>query len=269
MPPLLWFILGFVVALPLAGVGVWLYMRRLWRSARRLARRTYEHEHLRDVNRLVGGLAHEIKNPLSTINLNLRLLDEDLARIPDEDHRRWHRRLAGVQDEVLRLKGILDDFLQFAGKHELTLEPTDLNELLDELADFFAPQAEAQRVVMRTNYAREPLPCRVDVNLIKQAVLNLLINAIQAMPEGGELIVRTCRAGDQACVEVIDTGPGMDAATRERIFEIYFSTKKGGTGLGLSTTRRIVREHAGTIEVESEPGRGTRFAICLPLNLTT
>ncbi len=170
-----------------------------------------------------------------------------------------------MQHESDRLKNILDDFLRFAGKFELTLETVDLRDVVDELTDFFSPQAESGRVVLRAVDSPHPVYAQVDVDLIKQAVLNLLINALQAMTDGGELIVAVRAVRHRALIEVTDTGPGMDAETRANIFDIYSSTTKGGTGLGLPTTRRIVREHHGRIAVDTEPGKGTRFSIELPL----
>jgi signal transduction histidine kinase len=222
-------------------------------------------EHMVELGQLAGGLAHEIKNPLSTINLNLKLLSEDLERREDEDHRRWLRRLKSVQDETARLKGILEDFLRFAGRYELQLAVTDLRGVVSELTDFFSPQASAAHVVLRTSLPEKELPANIDPNLIKQALLNLLINAVQAMPEGGELLVRLSLIRNQAVIEVIDTGTGIDRAHMARIFQVYYSTKGRGMGLGLPTTRRIIQEHEGSIRVESEIGKGTRFIIHLPL----
>ncbi|MBN1555292.1 MAG: two-component sensor histidine kinase [Phycisphaerae bacterium] len=218
-----------------------------------------------ELSRIVGGLAHEIKNPLSTINLNLKLLGEDLGRYRDDDHQRFARRLQLVQAEADRLRQILDDFLQYAGRHELTLVEVDLRDLVGELRDFFLPQAEASRVVLRTSLGNEPILCRLDVNLMKQALLNLMINATQAMTDGGELLLHVGRRGENALIDVIDTGPGIPAENLHNIFRAYWSTKSGGSGLGLPTARRIVREHGGTMSVESEPGKGTRFLITLPL----
>jgi signal transduction histidine kinase len=220
---------------------------------------------LAELGQLAGGLAHEIKNPLSTINVNLKLLAEDLARHDDETHRRWLRRLRSVQEEADRLKDILDDFLQYAGRYELDLAAIDLRRLIDELADFFSPQTEAAGVIMRTALPEAEVRCRVDPKLFKQALLNLLINAVQAMEAGGELLVKLSAQRGRGVVEVIDTGRGMAPEELGRIFDVYYSTKKHGTGLGLPTTRRIVREHGGAIRVESEPGKGTRFTIALPM----
>ena len=261
-----WLAIGFLAAAP-----VWIALsayrtRRVWRTTRRISARTKGREHLSELAQLAGGLAHEIKNPLSTINLNLKLLAEDLARSDDEDHQRWLRRLEHVQDEAARLRDILDDFLHFARGHKLDLETVPLQRIVGELVDFFAPQAQAAGVVLRTSLASEPVRCRADVDLLKQAVLNLMINAVQAMePDGGELMIRVHAARGRGVVEVIDTGPGMEPDVRRQIFDVYYSTKKGGSGLGLPTTRRIVEEHHGSIRAESEPEKGTRFVLQLPL----
>jgi len=218
-----------------------------------------------EMGRLTGVLAHEIKNPLSTINVNLKLLSEDLLRHDDEDHRRLLRRLEVVQGESDRLRATLDDFLRFAGKYELDLQPTDLRKVVDDLVDFFSPQAEASGVVFRHTLAGQPVIFRIDTKLFKQALLNLLINANEAMTSGGELLVKVFAADGRAVLEVIDTGPGLAAEQMACIFDLYYSTKHGGSGLGLPTTRRIVNAHGGTIRVESEPGKGTRFIIELPM----
>ena len=254
-----------VLAGPLGAVVALWFARRTWRSARKLAARAKGYDHLAELGHLAGGLAHEIKNPLSTINVNLRLLAEDLARHGDEEHQRWLRRLQGVQEESARLKTILDDFLKYAGKYELSMRSVDLRRLVSELVDFFTPQAADAHVLLRSAPADQPVVCRVDEKLMKQALLNLMINAVQAMDAGGELLVKVAAQRGRGVVEVIDTGPGMAPDEVGRIFEVYYSTKKGGTGLGLPTTRRIIQEHGGGIRAESEPGKGTRFVIVLPL----
>jgi signal transduction histidine kinase len=144
--------------------------------------------------------------------------------------------------------------------------PVDLRRLVSELVDFFAPQAADARVVLRSRLPEQPVPCRLDENLIKQALLNLMINSVQAMPEGGELIVQVSTQRGRGIVEVVDTGRGIGPDEIGRVFEVYYSTKKHGTGLGLPTSRRIVLEHGGTIHLESELGKGTRIVIALPLD---
>ncbi len=260
-----WLAIGVLVGGPLGALATLWFTRRLWRGARRLSARTKGMEHYVELGQLAAGLAHEIKNPLSTINVNLKLLTEDLGRSPDQTHGRWLRRLLSVQEETTRLKGILDDFLQFAGRVELNPTVTDLRALVRELTDFFMPQAEAAGVVLRTTVPEAPVSARVDVKLLKQAVLNLMLNAVQAMGRGGELLIRLSSARSQALIEVTDTGPGIPPEDLPKVFVVYFSTKPGGSGLGLPTTRRIVREHGGDIRVESALGKGTRFVISLPL----
>ncbi len=260
-----WLAIGIALGGPVwVGGTVWV-LRRIWRNARRLKARSRGREQLAELGRLAGGLAHEIKNPLSTINVNLKLLSEDLRHHDDELHSRWLRRLMSVQNEADRLRDILADFLRYAGKVELSPAVGDMRKIVEELTDFFAPQAEAGHVVMRISMPGEPVRCNVDAGLIKQAILNLMINATQAMPEGGELLIRLSAPRGEAIIEVIDTGPGIPPELLPRLFEVYYSTRKGGSGLGLPTTRRIVREHDGTIHAESEPGKGTRFIITLPL----
>jgi signal transduction histidine kinase len=239
-----------------------------YRRVDRLRRRARQAERLAELGTLTGGLAHEIKNPLSTIQLNLQLLREDL---PESEHdlayARIVSRLTTVQKEAARLRDILDDFLRFAGKMELTRKPTKVNTLLEDMVDFFHPQAQVQRVQLRLRRSEGgPLLVPLDERLIKQAILNLLINAVHAMPAGGEIILSARREADRAAIEVIDTGKGMEPDVLEKIFNAYYSTKKGGHGLGLAITKRIVEEHGGTITATSEVGKGTAFRIELPLS---
>jgi signal transduction histidine kinase len=231
-----------------------------------LERRAREAERLAELGTLTGGLAHEIKNPLSTVQLNLQLLSEELDP-RDKAQQRMVHRLGVVQRETGRLREILDDFLRYAGKMELDRKPTDLNDLLEELVDFFAPQAQLQRVQMRLQRDPGPVMANVDPKFIKQAVLNLMINATQAMPEGGELILSAKAIDGLARIDVIDTGGGVSADAMANIFKAYYSTKRGGTGLGLAISQRIAREHGGLLKVQSETGKGSDFSLTVPVGL--
>jgi signal transduction histidine kinase len=252
---------GSTCTIALAAIaGAWAYQRFVL-----LERRTRQAERLAEIGALTGGLAHEIKNPLSTVQLNLQLLQEDL--LPDNPaYSRIMGRLGTVQRETARLRDILEDFLRYAGRLELDRRPTELNELLEELVDFFAPQAQIHRVQLRLKRHPTPVNANVDPKLIKQALLNLMINALQAMPDGGELIlcVEPRGPGREVLLEVTDTGTGIPPDVIPKIFQAYYSTKRGGTGIGLAMTQRIVLEHGGSINVESAPGKGTRFQITLP-----
>lgn len=236
------------------------------RRAARLLARAQSLERLAELGTFTGGLAHEIKNPLSTVLLNLQLLQEDLDP-NDPAHSRIISRLQTVTREASRLRDILDDFLRFAGKIELRRERVDLNLLLEELTDFFAPQAQLNRAQLRFKPYPGALMVEIDPRLIKQTILNLMINALQAMPAGGELILSASNSGGYAVIDVIDTGTGIPHEDLDKIFRAYYSTKKGGTGLGLAMAHRIVAEHGGEITVSSEPGKGTDFKVRLPLEV--
>ena len=232
-----------------------------------LERRTRQSERLAELGTLTGGLAHEIKNPLSTVQLNLQLLGEELDARDPQQQRVLHR-LQTVQRETGRLRETLDDFLKYAGKMEIDRRPTDLHELLEELADFFAPQAQLNRVRVRLTPAADGVPVVADADpkLVQQAVLNLMLNAVQAMgPKGGgELMLSATRADGVARIDVIDTAGGIPAAAVPNIFDAYYSTKRGGTGLGLAISRRIAREHGGDLTVATEEGKGSDFTLSVP-----
>jgi two-component system, NtrC family, sensor histidine kinase HydH len=218
-----------------------------------------------EISQLAGGLAHEIRNPLSTLSLNLDLLDEDFEEAESPRDRRIKQRVGRLKREVQRLYDILENFLRFARVQELKLAPTDLNALVEELCDFYEPQASTLAIVVRTYFSPDlPRPV-IDADLFKQAVLNLMLNAEHAMAEGGELIMTTRRDGARIVLDVIDTGAGMPEDVQARIFDPFYSTRPGGSGLGLPTTRKIVEAHGGTIEVDSVPGKGSRFSLRLPV----
>ena len=218
---------------------------------------------------LVGGLAHEIRNPLSTIRLTMELLAEDFETSDPESptkqrDRRAKAKIDLVRQECDRLQKLLGDFLDFARQESLTLEPGSLNVEVEQLLDFFSIRAQEAGVDI-VRYLDPELPAvRLDRETFRSAVLNLLINAVQAMEGGGQLVVRTRAAGLGVLLELIDTGPGMDAETLGKVFRAFYTTKQGGSGLGLPTARKIVEAHGGTIDVESAPGRGTKVTIWLP-----
>lgn len=223
-------------------------------------------ERYTEIASLAGGLAHEIKNPLSTLNLNLQLLCEDFGEPQSQKERRALQKIELLQKECHRLEQILDDFLRFARVAELRLEWTDVNTIVRELLELHSPQAQASRVLLRSNLPEDLPRVLLDKDFIRQALLNLLLNATQAMPEGGELIVTTRQTDQCVCIDVIDTGVGMTPETQAKIYRPFFSTRKGGTGLGLPTTRKIIEAHHGRLQLATEPGKGTAFTIELSRN---
>lgn len=226
-------------------------------------------EKIIELSELAGGLAHEIRNPLSTLKVNLQLLAEDLRDEPDDRidpdfRRRAIQRLETLRSETDRLQSLLDDFLRFVGRHELKTQRADLNDVVRHLVEFVAPQAQRQGINLTASLFTSPLPCDLDDGLFKQALLNLLINAQDAMPDGGDLTVTARPEGQWVRIDISDTGVGMETPVIERVFSPFFSTKKEGSGLGLSLTRRIVQDHGGSIAVQSKAGEGSTFTVRIP-----
>lgn len=222
--------------------------------------------------RLASGLAHEIKNPLSTMAINLSLLEEEFsggraedAPQPSPKDRRCEKRVRTLQREVTRLEGILEDFLRFARGGNVNRSPQDIVALIHGVLEFVAPEQEAAGIRVHTDLPTSLPLVLLDPGAFKQALVNLLVNARQAMAGEGELIVQVQRAGTFVELTVTDTGVGMDEEQQQHCFDLYWSTRSGGTGLGLPTVARIVDEHEGTLSVVSELGRGTSFTLRFPL----
>lgn len=218
---------------------------------------------------LTGGFIHEIKNHLSTLGLNLQLLAEDFHDPQSQRERRALDRALRLQHECQRLVDVSNDFLRFARVKDLEASPADLAEVVDEVVDFFLPTARQAGCDVKTYLSADLPPVRLDKEMFKQAVLNLLLNAVQAMPNGGDITAQTSPARladgrDGVCFEVIDAGVGMTPEVLAQIFRPFFSTKPGGNGLGLATTRKIVEGHGGTLHGQSAVGCGTKFTVLLP-----
>ena len=218
-----------------------------------------------EIARLAGGLAHEIKNPLSTIRLNMELLAEDFRESEAPRDRRAMRKIDLVQRECQRLQDLLDGFLDFAKVRRLRLEPSDLNVQVTQVLDFFRPKAQEGRIEVVDYLSSDLATVLLDRESFHGALLNLVLNAQQAMPEGGQLVIRTYNTAQGVALDLIDTGCGMDAETQAHAFDAFYSTKRGGSGLGLPTTRKIIEAHGGRIALQSEVGRGTQFTIALPV----
>ncbi len=229
---------------------------------------------------LAGGFIHEIKNHLNTLNLNLQLLGEDFQNPETQRERRALTRVQRLQGECQRLVDLSNAFLQFARIKEVPLEPGDLRKLVEEMVDFFTPTARAANIDIKTFLAADLPMLMLNKELFRQALLNLMLNAVQAMPQGGELTMQAsidaCPSpvgGEgsgvrEVCLSLIDTGAGIASELLPKIFRPFFSTKSktGGSGLGLPTTKKIIEAHGGSIDVQSEPGKGTKFTIRLPMS---
>jgi len=250
-------------------------------AASNALRSTDSADQLAELSAIAGGLAHEIRNALSTLRMNLQLLDEDWGEVeadpdgalPQSIARRSRTRVATVLKESQRLETILDDFLEFVRRRELKLREADLRDVVTDLVAFFRPQAERHGIELRLQATSTPVVCSVDVGLLKQSLLNVLINAQQALDaRDGEhaktIDVTIASDSHHGLVSIADNGPGIDPEHLKQIFQAYFSTRKAGSGLGLAMARRILRAHGGRIEVDSTMGQGTKFTFRLPLNST-
>ena len=217
---------------------------------------------------LAGGFIHEIKNHLGTLGLNLQLLAEDFAEPRDQRERRALTRVQKLQTECERLTTIANDFLRFARIKEMPLAPAELAKVIEEMIDFFTPTAQAANIDIKVYLPADLPPVALNAEMFKQALLNLMLNAEQAMPEGGSLTMQATleKTGQhlRVALSLIDTGKGIDPKVLPKIFEPFFSTRAGGSGLGLPTTRKIIEAHRGSIDVQSEVGKGTKFTIRLP-----
>jgi signal transduction histidine kinase len=212
----------------------------------------------------VAGFAHEVRNPLSTIGLNLQLIREDFADADSPRDKRTHKRLSVVEAEVKRLQEIVEEFLRFARMPAVQPVPADLNALLQAVVDFSAPELRDRGISLRFFPGGAVGTPAIDAAQVRAAVINLVRNAADASTAGDEIIVTSRRDQDTVSVQVIDAGAGMSPEVQAKIFQPYFSTKKAGTGLGLPMVQRVVAAHGGQVEVRSEAGRGTQFTLVFP-----
>ena len=209
-------------------------------------------------------LVHEIRNPLNSISVNLQILEEDLSAEDSRSPGDLQNRVRRIRGEVERLNRILTDFRRYANLPPLTLETYDLVPLIEEVLDFNEPEAQKERVQVNREIEALP-PVQLDQSQFKQALLNLIINGVQAMEDGGTLTIRAKPLNEGVQIDVEDTGQGVEPEQLDKIFDLFFSTKEGGTGVGLTITKQVIEGHGGCINVESNPGQGTKFSIMLPL----
>jgi len=269
---------GFVVVLSVVAVVWWLLLYKKRRLSGKSApnrpapRDTGGTEDVEELGRLIGELAHEIKNPLSTIKINLKLISEELVSLKTSAAvdqgltlARAIKKTSVIEKETDRLEQILEGFLRYVDKTQLEFGRIDVNSLVSDMVDFYSPQAYSRSITLRQGLCAEPLLCRVDADSFKRVLLNLFINAQQAMSGGGELIIKTYRSDNNAIVEVSDTGCGIAPDRVAHIFQAYYSSRPHGTGLGLATAKKTIDAHNGNIRVESRVGKGSQFIISLPL----
>ncbi len=241
-------------------IGALLIMRDA-ESVRRIEDEIEMSRRLSASSRITAGVAHEVKNPINAIVLHLQLLQGKLRQI-DPDTRR-HMDIIG--SEIHRLDRVVQILVDFSRPRNLHLEETDLRPLLEDAVQLAGPDAGRHGVSVTCELPSQPLTVKVDTDFIKQAIHNVVLNGIQAMPNGGNLVVSARREDDMVVTEIRDQGSGIPADAQDKIFELYFTTKKEGTGIGLAQTYQILQWHYGSVDFESVEGKGTTFHLRLPL----
>jgi len=242
-----------------------LYVLRLLRRTRLLEAQAQMDDRLAYVGALAAGLAHEIRNPLNVLSMNLQMLEEDIASRATDEAGEARVYLSALQGEIRRLSNLVNNFLSYARPTQPRFESRDLNRVLAEICQFIRPEFESRGITLRQELSPYLPPVEMDEGLIRQAVMNILMNAAQILKPGGTVTVQTAIGPEgEAIAAIRDDGPGIKPEDRERIFEVFFSTRGGGTGLGLPIAARIMEAHGGSIAVESEPGRGAAFILKLP-----
>jgi len=240
-------------------IGALLTMRDT-ESVRRIENEIETSRRLSASGRLTRGVAHEVKNPINAIVLHLQLLQNKLLQ-SDPDTR---RHMDIIDSEIHRLDRVVQILVDFTRPRDLVLEPLDLRHALADVAQLAAPDAAQHGVTIHSELPIEPLNITADSDFIKQAVLNVVLNGVQAMPNGGNLFLRAWQKNGVIATEIRDEGTGIPHELQEKIFELYFTTKKGGSGIGLAQTYQIMQWHYGSVEFESSHGRGTTFRLLLP-----
>jgi len=213
---------------------------------------------------LAKSLAHEIKNPLSVIRMNMELLHEDFEAIATPEARQALTKIETVNRQCERLQTMLNDFLNFARLTNLELTAGSLNDQVQQVLTFFEPMANRQGVTTRTYFDPDLPSINLEPQTLHAALLNLVKNALEAMPNGGELVARTRITRVGVALDLIDTGCGMSSNALLRMFEEFYTSKDEGTGLGLPTAKKIIEAHGGVINVQSEVNHGTQFTIEFP-----
>jgi signal transduction histidine kinase len=241
-------------------IGALLIMRDS-ESVRRLEDEIEMSRRMSAGSRLTRGVAHEVKNPINAIVLHLHLLQNKLQQADPSTRR--HMDIIG--NEIHRLDRVVQILVDFTRPRDLKLEEVDLRRLLDDVALLASPDAEQHGVAIARNLPAQSLPIKVDADFMKQAILNIVINGVQAMPDGGTLTINARREEGVVVTEIRDTGTGIPKDVQEKIFELYFTTKKGGSGIGLAQTYQILQWHYGSVDFESVDGKGTTFRLRIPL----
>ncbi|MEA1927236.1 MAG: ATP-binding protein [Candidatus Auribacterota bacterium] len=222
-------------------------------------------ERLDFVSHLTAGVAHEIGNPISSLSVQIQLIERQIRSLEESPFREKLRKTVFiVREELNRLDQIVRQFLQGLRPKQLVLRERDLVTVVEEVLELVEEELREKGISLNREYPGKGIRGRMDVNLIKQAIINLIKNAVQAMPEGGKITIRMEKEDAYIKFSITDQGVGIPREKISRLFEPFFTTKETGSGLGLLVVYKALRQHGGYVEVTSEPGEGTTFTIWLP-----
>ena len=240
------------------------YMVQKLREERALEEKLREAEHLSGIAQLAKSIAHEIRNPLNFISLSIDHLKKKYMPQGNEDKTQFETLIVSIKHEIQRLNKLVGDFLEYGKPMRLSLQVIDLGNLIGEVLELV--RAKAEKDGIRITYRNGEIPVlSVDPELIKTCIFNIILNAFQAMPEGGDLTVITETSNGKAHIIVEDTGEGVSKENMQKLFDPFFSTKRTGLGLGLAMTKRVVEEHGGKADFQSTEGKGSVMTISLPI----
>ncbi len=241
------------------------YVIQLLNKTRKLEAEAQMADRLAYVGTLASGLAHEIRNPLNAMNMNVQMLEEESQGRISEGQEEFRELLSAIKGEINRLERLVNNFLTYARPQKLSMTESDVNSVVNEVARFLKAEIEQKKIALELNLDSYVPHVEMDEQQIKQALMNILINSKQVLKEGGKISISTKMGSEgKTLIEIKDNGPGIPQEMKDKIFDIFFSTRGGGTGLGLPIAQKIVEMHGGWIDLWSEPGKGTHFTIYLP-----
>lgn len=240
------------------------FMVQKLREKQALEEKLREVEHLSGIAQFAKSIAHEIRNPLNFIGLSIDHLKEKYPLLENDKKEKFESLISSIKQEIQRLDKLVEDFLDYGRPLRLTIKEVDLDSLIEDVMSLVRAKAEIDNIEIHREYEKLPM-LSIDPELIKTCIFNVILNAFQAMPEGGTLTVRTQATDNKVFLIIEDTGIGVSKENLSKVFDPFFSTKGTGFGLGLAMTKRVVEEHGGKVDFQSMEGKGTTVSITLPV----
>lgn len=245
------------------------YMVQKLSEQRQLEERLRETEHLSGIGQLSRSIAHEIRNPLNFISLSIDHIKEKFRPAEKNNAEKFNALIISIKQEIQRLNKLVEDFLDYGRPLKLDIKEIDICDLLDDTIELIWAKAEAEKINILKSCQNSLPKLNIDPELIKTCILNVILNAFQAMPSGGTLTVAAKTENGHLSVIISDNGIGIPGNEVAKVFDPFFTTKKNGLGIGLATTKRVIEEHKGKVDIKSEQGKGTIVTISLPAYTTT